>query len=77
MTVPTAKRLRGADVRAKRNSFNPIIKQREVLHRLGWKWAGLLCMVENEEIELSQSEYQRIMAAVDDVRRERDDEGGG
>jgi len=57
-------KLTGTDIRAERNRHNPPITQEELSAEMGWNWRGLPGMFENDQIELSQEQYQRILDGI-------------
>ncbi len=63
--------LSGGDIRAERNRHNPPVTQDDLSQELGWQWRGIIGKIENDEIELSQAEYQRILDAITTIIQRR------
>jgi len=58
-------KIRGADVLIARRRAR--VKQRELATRMGTR-EPMLVEIENERVELSQAEYQRMLAMIEEIK---------
>lgn len=78
--VRTTQKLAGGDIRAERARYQPAITQVELAEELAGgneaqattTWRAILGKVEADELELSQGEYERILAAIERVAAARE-----
>lgn len=63
--------LTGADVRAERMRHQPPVGQEEVRQVLGWNERGMIGHIENGDLEVTQSQLQKMLDAIEKVAQKR------